>query len=97
MWSVVTRNGRKVFEGLEDAARKHISDNFPRLHVEPHGVEPTPDAVLVAPDANPDTGEGIEIFHGPETGFKPVNEPTETDDTSENNTDDDTTDKDVNE
>lgn len=89
-WTVLTRGGRKAFEGLENEARKYLSDNFPRLHAEPHGPDPAPDAVLLAPNADPDTGDGIEVFHGPEAGFKPVNEPEapESDDENKEGNDD---------
>lgn len=40
-------HSKVVFDGSEDDARKHIVDNFPRLHVEPGNTSaPEPDAVL---------------------------------------------------
>lgn len=70
LWKVVQSVGgrvRTVFEGIEEDARKYISDHFPRVHVEPGSPdEPAPDATLVSP-----TGD-VESFQGPETGFAPV-------------------------
>lgn len=45
------KHSRTLFSGLEDDARKFLTDHFPRLHVNPGSQdEPIPDAVLAHPD-----------------------------------------------
>lgn len=58
-WKVVRRrvdgsfSGNAVFEGTEDDARRWLSDNFPRVHVEPNTPDSgSPDALLVSPDGD---------------------------------------------
>ena len=50
-----------VLDGNERDARKFISDNYPRVHVEPgSATEAAPDAWLVTPDGK------REVFFGPD-------------------------------
>lgn len=52
-WQVVRRrNGREsvLFDGGEDDARQYLSQNYPRVHVEPGSPDPAvPDALLKSP------------------------------------------------
>lgn len=58
VWRVVSKDGKRLFEGLENDARDFLARNFPRLHVEPHSDSTgKPDAVLVGPGKNVETGE----------------------------------------
>lgn len=58
MAKVYSRNAsgnftRLEFDGLEEDARKHIVDNFPRLHIEPGSHdEPEASAKLVVNDGD---------------------------------------------
>jgi hypothetical protein len=69
VWKVVGKNGRSLFEGLEDDAREFIVNKFPRMHNEPFVPGSIPDAALHSPDADVKTGKGIEVHTEPKTGF----------------------------
>jgi len=64
---------RKLFAGTEDDARDYVENNFPRIHSEPgadYGDQsPVPDAVLVLPKGNLQTGKGVEHFLGADVGW----------------------------
>lgn len=58
VWRVVSKDGKRLFEGVEDDARDFIARHFPRLHVEPHSDSTgKPDAVLVAPGQTVENAE----------------------------------------
>lgn len=49
---------KTLFAGTEEDARKFVTDNFPRIHVEP-GInqEPTPNVVLISPGGDASSAE----------------------------------------
>jgi hypothetical protein len=68
LWKVINRKNRVIFEGIEKDARLFISDNFPRVHVEPGSPDPTtPDAKLRAPD-------GTDYVHTGPGDYVPLDE-----------------------
>lgn len=86
VWRVVSKEGKRIFEGTENDARDFIARLFPRLHVEPHADAPSkPDAVLVAPGGTADDGQ----YHdnGEFKNVADLNKESETESTQESNDD----------
>lgn len=59
---------RTIFEGIEADARQFLQEKFPRVHVEPGGDVPVPDALLIPPNGSKATGK-CSHWAGPETGW----------------------------
>jgi hypothetical protein len=64
-WRVLATDGRRVyFEGPEKEARKHVENNYPRVHVEPGSVYgdegPPPDVHLASSSGSKEYWNGEE-------------------------------------
>lgn len=79
-FKVTSPDGKKtLFQGLEDAARKFIENNFPRLHATPgsnYGDEgPQPDVQLLRPDGKSETFHADQGWIAPPADPEPEPEP----------------------